>query len=44
MTIWEFTACLEGFAEFHTGKPPARATEMSDEHLRELGIEGFTDG
>jgi hypothetical protein len=40
MSLWEFIACMDGLTEFHGGKRRAD-TEMSDERLAELGIEGF---
>ena len=43
MSIWEFNAALDGFAEFHGGKNRV-ANEMADADLADLGIEGFEDG
>lgn len=40
MTLWEFLACADGYAEAHGAKQP-RVETIDDERLRELGIEGF---
>ena len=43
MSLWEFTAALEGFAEFHGAKKQS-AAEIPDADLAAMGIEGFEDG
>jgi len=42
MSMWEFSACMDGFAEFHGGKPAA-AQEMSEGRAAELGLVGFEE-
>lgn len=39
MTIWEFNACKKGWNIANGVKPKGR--DISDERLREMGIEGF---
>ena len=39
MELWQFIACLDGYAASRGTKPQGR--ELSDERLAELGIEGF---
>lgn len=39
MTPWEFSACLDGWKRANGGK--AESGGISDERLREMGIEGF---
>lgn len=41
MTLWEFAAVMDGLNEFHGGKRPHRAEELSDEQLADMEIEGF---
>ncbi|WP_160116705.1 hypothetical protein [Pseudovibrio ascidiaceicola] len=45
MGLWEFLACAGGFNEFHGGKSDKSSSSggdrLSDEQLREMGIEGF---
>lgn len=44
MTLWEFAACMVGFAEFHGQKGSAPGRDIDEERLRQMGIEGFEDG
>ena len=37
---WEFVAATEGYRKAHGGKE-ARAGDLEEDRLRELGIEGF---
>lgn len=39
MSLWQFTACLEGFAIRNGIKPKGR--DISDDRLAEMGIAGF---
>lgn len=42
MTLWEFNACADAFAKAHGGKSGSGGGgDMTDERLRELGIDGF---
>lgn len=41
MTLWEFAACMDGVRVFHGGKAARSGADMSEDRLRELGIEGF---
>lgn len=41
MSLWEFNACADAFAKAHGGKSKSGGGDMSDERLRELGIDGF---
>lgn len=41
MTLWEFGACMDGFAKFHGGKKDSPQGDIEENRLRELGIEGF---
>lgn len=42
MTLWEFNACAHAFAKANGAKPASNGGgDMSDERLRELGIDGF---
>jgi len=41
MSLWEFVACVDGFAEFHGFKDSSMETGWTDDRARELGIEGF---
>jgi len=41
MSAWEFSACVEGYSEAHGGKRAGSGGDISEERLRELGIEGF---
>lgn len=41
MTLWEFTACCDGFSEAHGGKPRAEGGDIDEADLRRLGVEGF---
>ena len=42
MSLWEFNACADAFAKAHGSKSKSDGGgEMSDERLRELGIDGF---
>lgn len=43
MSLWEFSACMDGLMEFHNGKRPATGEEMSDDRAAELGLVGFED-
>jgi hypothetical protein len=44
MTLWEFAACMDGIRVFHGGKPArARGEELTEDDLRDMGIEGFDD-
>jgi hypothetical protein len=40
MSLWQFTAAMDGFAAFYGAKPLA-SDGMSEQRLRELGIVGF---
>lgn len=40
MSIWEFTACYDGW-KFANGITTKRNADISEERLAELGIEGF---
>lgn len=40
MTVWEFTACIEGYRDAHKTEEDA-PPPMGDEDLAALGIEGF---
>lgn len=39
MTIWEFMACIDGYAVANGAKP--KVGDMEDDRLADLGIEGF---
>ncbi|MGR3376060.1 hypothetical protein [Salipiger abyssi] len=43
MGMWEFLACLDGYAGAHGGKKPpgGGGEEMSEDRMRDLGIEGL---
>ena len=41
MSLWEFSACADGYAEANGGKSGGGGGTISDTRLRELGIEGF---
>lgn len=41
MSMFEFLACTEGYAEAHGGKKKQRLGSMDDDDLRAMGIEGF---
>lgn len=41
MTLWEFNACAHAFAKANGAKTTSSGGDMSDERLRELGIDGF---
>ena len=41
MTPWHFMACVEGFGRANGWKAEARGKPMSEERMRELGIEGI---
>lgn len=41
MSAWEFSACVEGYAEANGGKKRSRGGDMSEDRLRDLGIVGF---
>jgi len=38
--VWEFTACLDGWAAAH-GNGRRASGDIGDDRLAELGIEGF---
>jgi len=40
MTLWEFDACVEGYAAAHKSGEDA-PPPMDDSELSELGIDGF---
>ena len=40
MTLWEFTACHDGWKAVN-GIKSKRNADISDERLREMGIVGF---
>lgn len=40
MTLWEFTACYEGYRAANSTEPE-RPVHMSEDRMRELGIEGI---
>lgn len=42
MSVWEFTACVDGYAEANGGKKRSGGGDISEERLAELGIVGFT--
>ena len=41
MTLWEWQSAVTGYSEAHGGKSSGGAKEMSEDRLKELGIEGF---
>lgn len=42
MSMWEFLACLDGYAVANGGKPPGGGGDGMDEtRMRDLGLEGF---
>lgn len=42
MSLWEFNACADAFARANGAKGKSGGDgDMSDERLRELGIDGF---
>lgn len=43
MSLWEFAAAMDGFAEFHGSKKKS-APDISDEELADMGVEGFDHG
>lgn len=40
MTMWQFAAAVAGWKRAQ-GKAPKGSGDISDERLREMGIEGF---
>lgn len=43
--LWKFTAALNGWKRANTPAEKQKANiSISDEHMAELGIEGFVDG
>jgi hypothetical protein len=40
MSLWEFAAAMDGFAEFH-GSKKNTAPDLTDAELAAQGIEGF---
>lgn len=40
MTMWQFAAAVAGWKKAH-GQGPKGTGEISDDRLREMGIEGF---
>lgn len=41
MGLWEFHACMAGYAKANGGGKSAPSGDISEERLREMGIEGF---
>lgn len=41
MTLWEFLACLDGYAEAQGGKRRSAEADIEDADLRAWGIKGF---
>ncbi len=41
MSLWEFAACMDGFATFHGGKP--KSGDLTPDDLRAMGVVGFDD-
>lgn len=42
MSMWEFLACLDGYAEANSGEARKdRGDGMGEDRMRDLGIEGF---
>lgn len=41
MSIWQFTACLEGWQRAKGEKPEAGGIPMDETRARALGLEGF---
>jgi hypothetical protein len=41
MTLWQFNACVAGYAAAHGGKRQPAQVDVDDEQLRAMGIEGF---
>ena len=39
LTLWEFQCCAEGFRKAHSTEED-RPPQMSEDRMRELGIEG----
>lgn len=42
MSLWQFNACADAFAKANGAKEKSGSGEMSDERMRELGIDGFS--
>ena len=40
MTMWQFAAAVAGWKKAH-GQTPKGEADISDDRLREMGIEGF---
>lgn len=38
MSLWEFAACVDGYAAAHGAR---RAGDIDEERLADMGIEGF---
>lgn len=43
MSLWEFAACVAGFAEFHGGKK-RQGRAMTEAQMKQAGIVGCDDG
>ena len=41
MSLWEFLACSESYAEAHGGKKSGGDGDFEEHELRAMGIEGF---
>lgn len=41
MTLWQFTACIEGYAAAHGGRKRRSEGDLPEEELKNMGIEGF---
>lgn len=41
MTIWEFLACSDGYAESHGAKKKQQHGDMDENDLIAMGVEGF---
>jgi hypothetical protein len=41
MTMWQFAAAVAGWKKAHGQGPKGGGGNISDERLREMGIEGF---
>lgn len=38
MSVWEFTACVDGYAEANGGKRGNRPVDVSEDQARAMGI------
>lgn len=41
MSLWEFASCVHGYGRAHGGDKAKEGTPMSEDRMRELGIEGL---